>query len=321
MEIEDSHCEAGEFDRESTICRILQLQEMILEYERRKGRRSALWPRLKAWSKRLFVYAVVGKKLSKTLTELICVVRERRRPYLGTELAKALEAASRKVMGYKRWLLMLGLAASLPGMLSLFLLWQQNQVVKDSKTNRIADLRNNKRVELLITVYHTFDKTEAGLLTTPVFSAANRRDAVLELIQWDAARLAKLEEEDLFQLNRMVDLSIAPLNGVDFSPSPGESPFFFKNVGFNSSNFEDASFEQCRFEHVWFSAAQLYRTNFRQAVFKDVWFDETRIIAADFSGAEFILCKFEGAVFDETTVWPKGFDPLAHGAVLERSGR
>ncbi len=316
METEGPQSYSGEFDRDATISRILQVQEHILAHESRRGKKGPIQTRLKALFKQALVYTVLGRRLSRALSELIKAVRERRRPYLGPELANALEAASRKVMGYKRWLIALGLMAALPGCISAFLLWQQNQAVEEAKVNSIEDLRNNYRVELLITIYHTTDKSESGLLTTPVFSASNRRNAVFELIQWDAEQLAELEEEDLFKLNRMVDLSVAPLNNVDFSAIPGEDPFFFRDIGFVNSNFENASFEGCRFEHVWFSNAQLYGTNFQLARFKDVLFDEARIIGADFTGAEFILCNLEGAVFDATTRWPDGFDPIAHGAIL-----
>jgi len=306
-----------DYSRDATISNILQLQEAILRHETQMGRKRLAGSPLKALLKQTIIYSVIGRRLSRALADLIKAVKDRKRPYLGPELANALEAASRKVMGYKRWLLMLGLMAALPGLISVALLWQQNLAVKEAKDNRIADLRNNKRVELLITIYHTTDKSEAGLLTTPVFSASNRRNAVIELIQWDADRLAELEEDDIFKLNRMVDLSVAPLNDVDFSPIPGEPPLFFKDIGFVNSNFEGASFEGCRFEHVWFSSAQLYGTNFRQARFKDVLFDEAIIAGADFSEAEFIMCDFEGAVYDQATRWPDGFDPRDFGAVLE----
>jgi len=302
-------------NRQATISRILELQAGLLEYRKQSGEAGRFWRRIRVLSKQIFVYVLVGKRLSKALGQLIQAVKDRKRPYLGPELANALEAASRKIMGYKRWLILIGLMTATPGMLSVGLLWQQNHAMEVSKNDRIADLRNNKRVELLITIYQTRDKTESGSLSTPIFSASNRRNAVFELIRWDAERLSDLEQEDLFRLSRMVDLSIAPLNDIDFSPIPGEQPFHFKDIGFVNSNFENSSFEGCKFEHVWFSSARLFGTYFRGARFKEVSFDQALIKGADFSNAEFVMCDFEGAVFDAKTRWPEGFDPVQFGAI------
>jgi hypothetical protein len=303
------------FDREAAVQSILDMQAELDRRSRALEKKQTFRKRVAKVFKLGIIHLLIGRKLTRALTDLLNAVHSRKRPYLGTELAQVLEAINRKVMGYKRWLIIIGLLAALPGFISVSLLWQQNTTVEEGKINKIADLRNNNRVELLITIYHTTDKSESGLLTTPFFSASNRRNAVYELIEWDAQRLESLEEADILNLNRMVDLSVAPLNDIDFSAIPGESPFVFKNIGFVNSNFENTSFEGCAFERVWFSNAQLYGTNFRGARFKDVLFDEALIIGADFSQAEFILCNFQGAQFDPTTRWPEGFDPVSEGAI------
>ncbi len=309
-------------NRETTISRILELQQNVIHFEQSKKKKKALRDRFQSLIKQFVIYTVIGRKLSRSLVNLIKAVHDRKRPYLGTELALTLEAINRKIMGYKRWLIIMGLLLALPGIISVYLLWEQNQAIKVSKNNKIDDLRNNNRVELLITIYHTIEKSESGLLTTPFFSASNRRNAVFELIEWDSQRLELLEgDEDIFRLNRMVDISVAPLNEVDFSPIPGEQAYTFKNIGFVNSNFENASFEGCSFENVWFSNAQLYSTNFRNTRFVNTLFDEALIIGADFRDAEFVLCNFEGAQFDSTTLWPEGFDPVANGATpMEETG-
>ena len=76
----------------------------------------------------------------------------------------------------------------------------------------------------------------------------------------------------------MVDLSIAPLEGVDFSPFPGEIAPDLRQVSFVLNT---------TLERVDFRKANLAGVNFRGAIFSD--------------------CLFEGAFVDETTEWPQGF--------------
>ncbi len=304
------------FSRNEAVQRILELETEIEAFENRSDQSSRRRLRLLDLGRKTALYAIFGKGLTRSFGELLQAVKEQRRPYLGKELAKTLDMASRKLIGYKRWLLILGLLAATPGIVSMILLWQQNLTVAKSKDDKISDLDNFERVILLTTIYNTYDKSEAGMLTTPVSSPVNRRDAVLRLIERDALELAATTEQDLLNTNRMVDLSLAPLKEVDFSPLPGKNPTRFKDIGFVNSDFEDASFAQCRFEHVWFSYAYLTRTSFRNAQFVDTAFDNASIREADFTGAVFENCDFTGATFDAATVWPETFDAIAAGATL-----
>ena len=299
-------------NRQELIEQILELQSRIEAYE--STSRITQSQKARSWGRQLLIWALLGRRLSNALSKLLLAVRDERRPYLGSELAATLEAISRKIMGYKRWILTLGLMAALPGLISVYLLRQQTQTVERIKENTLNDITNNERVILLGTLYNTYDKSELGMLTTPMSSAPNRRKAVFKLIERDSSTLQKLEASDILRLNHMVDLSIAPLNDVDFSPINNQQPFHFKDVGFVNSNFENASFRSCSFDHVWFSSAYLWRTDFRGCRFEDVAFDQASIMGADFGEATFVNCDFNGAVFDAETIWPEGFDPAQHGA-------
>jgi len=306
-----AHPDSG---RNSTILRILELQARLETSDADK--KVLVSKRSGNLLKTSLVWTVFGRRLSQAFGELLIAVKEERRPYLGSELAQTLEALSRKVMGYKRWILLIGFMTALPGFVSVALLWQQNSTVARTKENTLNDLSNNERVVLLRTIYDTYDKSEAGMLTTPIASAPNRRNAVFRLIERDAETLRHQEKADLLGLNHMVDLSIAPLNDVDFSPIDAEQAFHFRNVGFVNSNFEDASFAECRFTNVWFSSAYLWKTDFRNAQFMGVAFDQASILGADFTGATFEQCDFSGAFYDSKTRWPDGFNPEAAGAQL-----
>ena len=313
--IADESASQSSFSREAAIPRILELERLIneLETQAEKGRRRR--SKLARVGIKTGLYAILGRGLTLSLGELLEAVRQNKRPYLGKELAKTIDLASRKLIGYKRWLLALGLLAATPGIVSMILLWQQNLTVAKVKDDTVSSLENGERVILLATIYDTWDKSELGMLTNPKSSPINRRDAVFRLIERDAEELAEVEEQDLLNLNRMVDISIAPLNEVDFSPLPGKPAYRFHNIGFVNSNFENASFEGCSFERVWFSAAYLWNTNFRNTRFLNTSFDEASIRGADFTGAVFENCDFSNAQFDDATLWPEGFDPEEAGAV------
>lgn len=296
------------------LARILELEAACEEFEKKAAtagkRRARIFGKLQKFA----LHMVFGRQLTESLGELLHSVKSGKRPYLGQELAKTLDAASRKLIGYKRWLFALGALAALPGIVSMVLLWQQNLAVAKAKDDKISDIENSERVILLTTIYTTFDKSEAGMLTTPFYSAVNRREAALRLIERDGRELKETEEADILGLNRMVDLSIAPFNGVDFSAAPGVPPTQFSDVSFVNSNLEEAIFENCEFRHAWFSFAYLWRTNFRKARFVNTSFDNASILGADFTGATFDACDFTEAVYDKATRWPDGFDPVAAGA-------
>lgn len=302
---------AGE--KEALIDEIMALEAEIRRFEGKQARQKAAGVKLASLGGKVFLYAFLGRHLTRSLGRLIVSVGEEGEPIFGPSLARTLDAAILKLMGYKRWLLIFGGLAAVPGMISVALLWQQNLAVGRETDNTVADAANNERLRFLQLIYSTYDKTESGLLTTPVISAANRRDAVLHLIDRDAVTLAETEERTILNNTRMVDISVAPLNGIDFSPLPGETQVF-REVSFTNSNFQDSSFENCEFEQVWFSNAILWNTNFRGAVCRRTFFDEARILGVDFRETEFLDCDFSGALFDEETRWPEGFDPFEAGA-------
>lgn len=311
----ESGVESG-LDRDRLIDEILALEAETRAVEARLDVHRKRRGRARALGRKLFLYATLGRRLTIDLGRLIVAVREGREPLFGREMARTLDSASRKLVGYKRWVVLFGLLAALPGSVSVYLLWQQNQVVAVEKENAIADSGNTERGRLLTLIYSTYDKSPTGLTTTPIHSAMNRRRAVLRLIERDREFLIRTQEDDHLGLNRMVDLSNAPLRDVDFSAIPGEPKAEFTKVGFVGSNFENASFAGCKLDHVWFSGAALWYTDFRDAVCRDTSFDDAYLIGVDFRGAELTGCEFAGASYDKTTRWPEGFDPDAAGAKL-----
>lgn len=300
--------------REDTIRQILALEESCQELEAASKSYRSSRSKFANLGGRLFIRFALGARLTRAMGSFLTTVKERKGPVLGPELARTLDAASRKMIGYKRWILLFGLLAALPGTVSVVLLWEQNNAVAETKDNSIAGRKSGERLTLLATIYNTRDKTESGRLTTPLHSQQVRQDAVLRLIERDRAELLRTKERDILDTSHMVDISMAPLNGVNFSPLPGYPPTSFERVSFVNSNFDQASFHACELVRVWFDNAYLWNMDFRDAKLVDVSFIDANIRGADFTGASFYECDFKGAQFDPATKWPEGFDPAAAGA-------
>lgn len=273
------------------------------------------WLPFAAIGRKLVLHLLLGGPLTRSLAELVIAVQEKRQPIFGAEMADAIDAAVRKLTGYKRWIVLFGCLAALPGIISVILLAQQNAVVAQERANAEADAANTERTSLLVAIYSVADLTDAGMLTTPLQSAKVRREAALALIERDGAELRASETDALDGAARMVDLSIAPFGDVDFSPLPGSPRTMFASVSFVNSDFRDASFARCDFEKVWFSNAYFRRTRFTGATFSKVDFSEATFQETDLRDLDLSGCVFTGARYDRATRWPEGFDPAVAGAI------
>lgn len=308
-------------DRDALIGEILDLDRRCRELESLAGKSTLFAGKAATMGRQMLLYSVFGRSLTRNLGRLIASVREKRGPLFGPELAKTLDSAVNKLIGYKRWLVLFGSLAALPGLISMILLWQQNDVLDRELDNVHTDSKQWERGEYLATIYSVRDRSDLGYTTTPIFSASSRGEAVLKLIEHDRSELRRHRKRDILGLNQMVDISLAPLRDVDFSALPGKPPVKFVGVGFNGSNFLNASFEACELENVWFSTGSLENANFRGTTCRRVDFDKTYLFGVDFRGATFENCNFEEAVYDAGTQWPEGFRPEEFGAVMYRENQ
>ena len=110
-----------------------------------------------------------------------------------------------------------------------------------------------------------------------------------------------------------------------------------------SKNLERSNLSNAKFQNVSFAACNLRWADLRGADLRDAWFIsllngyggrsmwvETDLRGADFSGADIRganlnsalleASKFEGALYDEKTKWPVGFDPTKEGAKMQPGG-
>jgi len=72
-----------------------------------------------------------------------------------------------------------------------------------------------------------------------------------------------------------------------------------------------------RFPHHRLGGANLQGASLRSANLRGNDLGRVRVEGADFTGANLDDTTFEDATFDKFTIWPSGFDPIAHGAVID----
>jgi uncharacterized protein YjbI with pentapeptide repeats len=87
-------------------------------------------------------------------------------------------------------------------------------------------------------------------------------------------------------------------------------------ASFADCDFTDADLRGANLMEANFANAQLIRTNFG----RNNLGGSTKLQGADLSTATIQYCRFEGAQYDATTRFPKGFDPQKHGLQLAEQG-
>ena len=171
-------------------------------------------------------------------------------------------------------------------------------------------------------------------------------DKSAEVIFWKNLTLSKLGlyKKDLSKYIETAGLTIRDVNleGLDIGGFDFQKANIY-DVSFRNGNLSGSNFKKARLENINavnavfvdtdFSGGSLKgdftSVNFSGATFQNVNFNTSIFINADFSGAnikgaifsQVKLSDFKGvnlkdAIFDESTVWPTGFLPVKHGAVL-----
>lgn len=85
------------------------------------------------------------------------------------------------------------------------------------------------------------------------------------------------------------------------------------------ANLFNASCQHADFTNARLTGADLTECDFTEAVLcganlgRDNLGGSTQVPGANFTGADLIAVVWDGAEFDDTTVFPSGFDPLTKG--------
>ena len=77
-----------------------------------------------------------------------------------------------------------------------------------------------------------------------------------------------------------------------------------------------AIFRNCDMTVGHFEGADFTGVDFSDAKMLDTHFENCNLCGAIMLGTEIESAIFTGATFDKHTVWPEGFNPLEHGAIL-----
>ena len=84
---------------------------------------------------------------------------------------------------------------------------------------------------------------------------------------------------------------------------------------------EGASFDRSNFQHAILvetdlSNAFLLHANFSGAIMRNADLSGAALFDANLSNTNLDTVDLEEALYDTDTIWPKGFDPAARGAIL-----
>lgn len=129
------------------------------------------------------------------------------------------------------------------------------------------------------------------------------------------------------------------LNDMDFSETDLSDSDFRSaemiNSTFNNSTFQNARlimihgnnsfFDGCVFDsalllHSDFGNSSFRYANFTNSVINDVCFARCDLRGANLDCEGLETCKFDGAIYDEFTIWKKEFDAAKFGAIKECNG-
>jgi uncharacterized protein YjbI with pentapeptide repeats len=170
------------------------------------------------------------------------------------------------------------------------------------------------------------EATRAGRSGLKFPRASQFGEIKMRILRRDGSFLTDLPSDKAGTLNSAflygVDLSDALLDGV---PMEGAELGNAKLCGASlkrtdlywadcsDTDFTGADLEAADLRGAILKNATLRRTNLAQA---DLGFDQvkgrTQLQGADLSGADVRNARFEGAVYDSSTIFPAGFDPAVH---------
>ncbi|MCL4300572.1 MAG: pentapeptide repeat-containing protein [Anaerolineae bacterium] len=259
----------------------------------------------------------------------------------------------------RRWVLQIGLTALIavvPPVLTLFLLTQQNTLIR-SQIEQQAQLNDiNRRAQLLATLY---DRTDCGaensedcplqasirarVEATKAFVEMERimgnqpdlswvdlregdlRRAVLTEINLSHANListtlfwADLFEADLEGANlRGADLFMADLRGANLSGEANLARANLAGADLSQANLIGANLSEANLFRANLFDADLFKANLSQANLNEADLREADLRGAYLRETEIDdRTQLEGVEYDKDTIWPKGFDAGQAGAKL-----
>tara|TARA_B100001093_G_C26795511_1_gene1000890 strand:- start:24 stop:1286 length:1263 start_codon:yes stop_codon:yes gene_type:complete len=88
-----------------------------------------------------------------------------------------------------------------------------------------------------------------------------------------------------------------------------------EKVNFWESNIKDSFFENSIIKNSVFTDAFLLNSQFKNTIIQNTNLTHSNLRGVDFSTAQLKNINLRDAIYDKTTKWPKGFDPIKYGAI------
>jgi uncharacterized protein YjbI with pentapeptide repeats len=128
--------------------------------------------------------------------------------------------------------------------------------------------------------------------------------------------------EALYSLTTQWPVGFSPLGRGMFGPNENYSGRNFAGRSFYNLDFSGANFTGANLSGCSITAAALVGTNFTSANLANVNFSNSDLRAAILNGAvmtgaTLTNARLVGATYNNTTIWPAGFDPVAAGAIRQ----
>ena len=88
-------------------------------------------------------------------------------------------------------------------------------------------------------------------------------------------------------------------------------------VDAKKSIFDNCSFKEALLLHSDFSASSFRCADLSNAIVNNAIFAQCDLRGANMSCVGLETCSFEGAIYDETTIWHESFNLMGCGAIKE----
>ena len=135
-----------------------------------------------------------------------------------------------------------------------------------------------------------------------------------QLIGADLSR-ANLSQANLVETNlNHADLSGADLSGAELLQASLTNADL-RGVELSGAYINNADLYQADLRGANLSLANLWMANLKQANLRGADLSDAFLFDVNLNGADLTRANLEGALYNENTIWPEGFDPDAAGAI------
>lgn len=217
------------------------------------------------------------------------------------------------------------LAGGIIALLLILLLLRQNALMHRQISRQTEILDAYRRAELLATIYNRRDCDAEVITDCPLQAHARARAEAAVAFVADERTRAFNFEPDL----SAADLSAGDLNGAQWY-SITLTDAVLRGTSLARANLQDAYLSRANLQDANLGSADLRgaflaNANLRNAFLGDASLQGANLQDADLRGADLRGANLRRAdlnesIFDETTHWPNGFDPLEAGAMLHEAG-